>query len=419
MNEEELKDLLELAENYFLKHYPGKQRYTDRIISTVSKKLKSGFDPSRSKAEPFVIRLVKNAWADIYKIHSTKYETLTDPNILDGSEFNDTFEEYADAVDNWDPPTDIQNENQNISDISDTVYQEDELTDWIDLKCNRYMIAYGKLQIALHHINGEPYDILNTQAATITSLDYASKHLYHFAPMRLQNNIDYYKLKAWFDVGHTRRFQEMALGQMIIQQRLMDELYQDYLRSEDASSKIEMPRHFPLAGAVLVDANGSVLSLAHSGAARPAQKGSIKEHSEFILLNNLMSEHKDTEAIGGTLYLTMEPCSSWSYDPVPCSVRCLEMGIRNIYIGTLDKKKGNNGTGLDVLKNGQYVFMKEDRFFVSEQGKALRQHFLDKKYETFENDVLLRVTIAPPVKVFPFYPDLTLEIVKRNSHYFM
>ncbi len=63
--------------------------------------------------------------------------------------------------------------------------------------------------------------------------------------------------------------------------------------------------------------------------------------------NALMKAGK--RARGATLYVTLEPCSSWQKTP-PCAPFIKERGIRSVIIGCLDPNPLNHGKGVHYLR---------------------------------------------------------------------
>ena len=57
------------------------------------------------------------------------------------------------------------------------------------------------------------------------------------------------------------------------------------------------------------------------------------------------------KAKGASLYVTLEPCSTWGKTP-PCAAAILRAGIRNVVIGALDPNPQNHGKGIQALKKG-------------------------------------------------------------------
>jgi len=57
------------------------------------------------------------------------------------------------------------------------------------------------------------------------------------------------------------------------------------------------------------------------------------------------------KAKGATLYVTLEPCSSWGKTP-PCAPEILKAGIKRVVIGALDENPDNRLRGVKAMKKG-------------------------------------------------------------------
>ena len=93
----------------------------------------------------------------------------------------------------------------------------------------------------------------------------------------------------------------------------------------------------PGVGCVIVDADGLIC-----GSGFTEQGG--RPHAETIAL-----ESAGKKAAGGTLYVTLEPCSHFGKTP-PCVEAILNAGIKKVVIGQLDPDFRVNGAGIDNLK---------------------------------------------------------------------
>jgi diaminohydroxyphosphoribosylaminopyrimidine deaminase/5-amino-6-(5-phosphoribosylamino)uracil reductase len=90
----------------------------------------------------------------------------------------------------------------------------------------------------------------------------------------------------------------------------------------------------PCVGAVLVR-NGKIIGEGwHKRAGGP--------HAEVFAL-------RDVNARGATLYVTLEPCSTWGRTP-PCTDAIIPAGIKRVVVAALDPNPKHNGRGLRVLK---------------------------------------------------------------------
>ena len=92
----------------------------------------------------------------------------------------------------------------------------------------------------------------------------------------------------------------------------------------------------PLVGAVLVKRGKVVSEGFHGYFGGP--------HAEIVALRRAGGR-----ARGATLYLTLEPCSSWGKTP-PCVDRVIESGVARVVIGSIDPDPKNQKTGIRQLK---------------------------------------------------------------------
>ncbi len=92
----------------------------------------------------------------------------------------------------------------------------------------------------------------------------------------------------------------------------------------------------PMVGACLVRGHRVVAEGYHEAFGGP--------HAEVLAIKRAGSR-----ARGATLYVTLEPCSTWGKTP-PCVAAIVRAGIRNVVIGSLDPNPKNHGRGVRALK---------------------------------------------------------------------
>lgn len=92
----------------------------------------------------------------------------------------------------------------------------------------------------------------------------------------------------------------------------------------------------PSVGAVVVN-HGRIV-----GAARTQTRG--RPHAEVVALRQA-----GAEARGGTMYVSLEPCSHWGRTP-PCCDAIIGAGIARVVVAVLDPDPRVNGRGLQKLE---------------------------------------------------------------------
>ena len=94
----------------------------------------------------------------------------------------------------------------------------------------------------------------------------------------------------------------------------------------------------PAVGAVITKHDRLLARAYHRRAGRP--------HAEIEALRRLPASH---HAQGGTLYVTLEPCSTSGRTP-PCTEAIIRSGIRRVVVGAIDPNPSHQGRGLQRLR---------------------------------------------------------------------
>lgn len=159
----------------------------------------------------------------------------------------------------------------------------------------------------------------------------------------------------------------------------MESAVDEMLRSRSE----HMGKPDPLVGVVLVDKHGKELARAHRGSFGHG------DHAEFTIFEKLTS---DEDPVGGTLFVTLEPCTKRERPKKPCAQRAIEKGIKRAVIGIRDPNPEIYGRGVDLLqKHGVNVdYFDED---LAEEIKNLNKEFSD-----FMNDQK-KESKMPPQKI--------------------
>ena len=459
----ELQNINEFAKNYFLNKYPGKDIYVQEIQSNVGLKYEQYYDKSKGDWQSFIIMLVEQKWLEIYerdyKIHiilidedgneiiqkskpillndmkgNKEKGKQEDEELLEAMEYekgvsknkHDQTEADISKTPNGDPEnqdTELDNEDEfELAIVDDEPPleppQNNEEKENSDDRNDEHLIAFHKLQMTLDESPDKIFPISKKYFDTVPSLSIAVLNTRKMSGSELLNNLDYYKFITWLDKDNTRYFQELALQQMMLQANKMDELYDNYCAdAKNNGKKVRDRNEFPFVGAVLVSADGTVIANSHKGCVCKGYSGTIAEHCEYLLFEKVLGMENISQAKDGTLFVTLEPCVSRISGKVPCAVRCLESGIKNVYIGTFDPDKSVKWKGVKILQTGSYQFEKNDPFYRDEHGKGLQKYFRDKCYREEETSLTHTFFISEPVNIFPFNADLTLEIIKHNEKF--
>ena len=96
----------------------------------------------------------------------------------------------------------------------------------------------------------------------------------------------------------------------------------------------------PMVGALLVDGERILGQGYHHRAGQP--------HAEIEALCD--AERNGCSPKDATLYVTLEPCSSYGRTP-PCTEAIIAAGVKRVMVGTLDPNPKHAGRGLNVLRD--------------------------------------------------------------------
>ena len=155
----------------------------------------------------------------------------------------------------------------------------------------------------------------------------------------------------------------------------------------------------PVVGAVLVR-NGRIIGEGwHKRAGGP--------HAEVFALRN--QKAKDT-----TLYVTMEPCSTWGKTP-PCSEAIIAAGVKRVVVAALDPNPRHNGRGLTVLRRAK---IRVDAGLLAGEATALNEAF-NKWITTGIPLVIAKAAMSLDGKIATHTGDskwITSEAARREAH---
>jgi diaminohydroxyphosphoribosylaminopyrimidine deaminase / 5-amino-6-(5-phosphoribosylamino)uracil reductase len=155
----------------------------------------------------------------------------------------------------------------------------------------------------------------------------------------------------------------------------------------------------PVVGAVLVR-NGSIV-----GEGWHKRAGGL--HAEVFALRN-------TNVSGATLYVTMEPCSTWGKTP-PCSEAVIAAGVKRVVVAALDPNPKHNGRGLTVLR---HAGIRVEAGLLSNEAIAMNEAF-NKWVTTGMPLVITKAAMSLDGKIATRTGDskwITSEATRREAH---
>lgn len=260
----------------------------------------------------------------------------------------------------------------------------------------------------------------------------------HFELTNLNSQTKYYK-KRWkiLRSADERKWMELAISKLreSMEKKILD---LSEISDNDTEKRNEIEKA-PLLSSVLVSADGQFFT-SYKGQDHKTNSASIEKnrtpwskHCEYSLFVDVVKENKNITE-GATLYVTLEPCNSRKpiknsnpREPkIPCAVRCVEMGIKKIYIGTLDYNEGVFGKGHRILQTGKYEFKlnhnqkhKGKNEEEIEGAELLEEYFKNKNYPLVSDNRESRIyKIGDPLEAVTFFDDdLMWEINNINAQF--
>ena len=116
------------------------------------------------------------------------------------------------------------------------------------------------------------------------------------------------------------------------QERFMKEALKEAKKAYD---KLEVP-----VGCVIVK-DGKIIARAHN--LKESKKDTTK-HAEILAIQKASKKLEAWRLLDCDMYVTLEPCSM-------CAGAIINSRIRNLYIGTMDKKTGAAGSVLNLFED--------------------------------------------------------------------
>ncbi|HUI07957.1 MAG TPA: bifunctional diaminohydroxyphosphoribosylaminopyrimidine deaminase/5-amino-6-(5-phosphoribosylamino)uracil reductase RibD [Verrucomicrobiae bacterium] len=172
----------------------------------------------------------------------------------------------------------------------------------------------------------------------------------------------------------------------------------------------------PVVGAVLVK-HGRVIGEGwHKRAGGP--------HAEvfaFRMANAARTRGRDVRASTpplaarrSTLYVTMEPCSTWGKTP-PCTDAIVAAGVRRVVVAALDPNPKHNGRGLKILRRAG---IRVDAGLLADEATAMNEAF-NKWIATGTPFVIAKAAMSLDGKIATRTGDaqwITSEAARREAH---
>lgn len=155
----------------------------------------------------------------------------------------------------------------------------------------------------------------------------------------------------------------------------------------------------PVVGAVLVRNDRIVAEGWHKRAGGP--------HAEVFAL-------RGTNTRGATLYVTMEPCSTWGKTP-PCTEAIIAAGVKRVVVAALDPNPKHNGRGLPVLRRAG---IRVESGLLADEATALNEAF-NKCITTGIPLVTAKAAMSLDGKIATRTGDskwITSEAARREAH---
>ncbi len=148
--------------------------------------------------------------------------------------------------------------------------------------------------------------------------------------------------------------------------------HEDAMRAALAEARLAFTSHDVPVGAVLLDADGTVLAHARN---EREQLGDPTAHAEVLAIRRAAELRGDWRLEGTTLVVTLEPC-------VLCAGAILAARIPRLVFGAWDEKAGAVGSVYDVLRDRRLPHRVEVVSGVlADESAALLAEFFEERRE--------------------------------------
>lgn len=230
-----------------------------------------------------------------------------------------------------------------------------------------------------------------------------------------------------------RKWMEMAIGEMKKSIDKLNSFIISQKKNNPAFDEIKFRQNTPILSSIAIDNNGNHVAscfkgqvTTHSG----KRDLTFDKHCEFSLFTDIIGEHNLHLVTDGVLYVTLEPCNKRGFwldgdkkkPKIPCAVRCVEAGLKKIYIGSLDDNKDVYKKGKEILESGKFIFPIENGYHIGssrqiEAAKLLEEYFIAKKIPCERLTDKIVYQIGKPIEVHDFEADLIEEVRKLNAEF--
>ena len=124
-------------------------------------------------------------------------------------------------------------------------------------------------------------------------------------------------------------------------------------------------------GAVLVDAEGTLLAEAHNA---PIRENDPSAHAEMLTLRAAGKRVGNYRLPGTTLYVTLEPCAM-------CAGALVHARIARLVYATPDPKAGACGSVFDIARSDRlnHRIIVESGLFADEAAELLKNFFAERR----------------------------------------
>ena len=225
-----------------------------------------------------------------------------------------------------------------------------------------------------------------------------------------------------------RMWMERAISELRRSKDKLEEEIERRLKTRRNFDPDAFRKSIPVLAAVLVDKNGKFIASTFKGAIDEVVEGrdiTWDKHCEYCLFAQILDDDLRERARDGTLYVTLEPCNKRKAyldngEPkpkIPCSVRCVEAGLRKVFVGTYDLNPKVKERGCSIMKTAEYEFaVTGNETRAQAQDAALLASYFDKKgYAKKKVNAGLVYSIGRPIIVRPFCFDLKEEVLELNG----